>query len=151
MPLFFMLSTTCSVSVVFAQTGATKLADLERCLSRVKVPEQANLIEGEYSLYVGTWPAINLCQVLIVKGKDLQGKVQVIYAYEAGQYPAGSVNTEASFSKKKVTFNLPWKNNPRLTYDLSNGQASFQDKTGTFLGTVILQVGVGLIPFEVSP
>lgn len=125
----------------------------ESCSSRASVPaaELSTLKKGEYSLYVGFWPKVNICQMLLVKAKDPSEKISVVYAYEgSGQYPAGSIRQQATFSGKSISFALPWQGRPQVTYDLSSGEATYQDPTGIYPGHIVLKDGSGLIPFESS-
>lgn len=145
-----------SEAVVIAAATPTKSAAHlvpESCSSRASVPatELSGLKKGEYSLYVGFWPQVNICQVLLVKAKDPSDKIPVVYAYEGnGQYPAGSVKQQATFSGKSISFALPWQGRPQVTYDLSSGEATYRDPTGVYPGHIFLKDGSGLIPFESS-
>ena len=121
------------------------------CLS--KLPAEAVKVEGsKSSLYVGAWPAVKLCQALVIKSGSEPNQVLVTYVYEAGKYPGGFLSITATVSAEgNLTFSLPWRTKPKLTYNLATGEASFEDISGLYPGYVSLRTGPGVVPFSSKP
>ncbi len=136
----FLTALTLSFFAVsgFAQAEKVNAHD---CLSSLSKNFQSlAATEKDSQLYVGAWPAGGgLCQGLLIKGStSVDGKVSITYAYgPEPQRIAGEVVVEASVNSGELTAVLPW--GAKLKYLLSDGKAFYTNKTGTYVGYVVLR------------
>jgi hypothetical protein len=133
---------------LFAQEKEQKERSVisEECFSKLEIPDLSNLVEKGYSLYLGLWPAENLCQAILVKSFSVKDKLMTItYSYYGEKQKPGSVSVTGSFTENKAYFTLPYKGRPDLEYDFSSGKSFYKNSTGLYEGWFILRNGPGIL------